>query len=158
MANKFQAMMSVGLAGATVLGCRGGVDSAPTPSETSFAHGESRLPGPIPIQVPASPLGNGRAPTTEMQTIVDAASADAARRTGMPVAQLVVASAESVVWADGSLGCPAPGMSYTMALVPGYRVRIRAGMQSLDYHASNRGYLLLCPAALAVDPAPVQSS
>ena len=94
----------------------------------------------------------------DLKAITDAALADASRRTGRPVAELGVASAESVVWADGSLGCPQPGMAYTMALVPGYRVRIRAGDELLDYHASTRGYLLLCPAGLAVDPTPLQSS
>jgi len=150
--------MSAGVAGVMCISGGGAAESAPTPADASSPPAESLLAGPIPIQVPTSPSAGGGPVTTEMQTIVDAALADAARRTGMLVAQLVVASAESVVWADGSLGCPVPGMSYTMALVPGYRVRIRAGMQSLDYHASNRGYLLLCPAALAVDPAPVQSS
>ena len=33
--------------------------------------------------------------------------------------QLVMVRAESVVWNDGSLGCPAPGMDYTQALING---------------------------------------
>ena len=42
-------------------------------------------------------------------------------------ADLKVLSAEAVTWSDGSLGCPEPGMMYTQALVPGYRVQIRGG-------------------------------
>ena len=95
--------------------------------------------------------------SSELQRIIDAALADAARRTGMPVSALVVASAEAVVWPDGSLGCPQPGIAYTMALVAGYRVRVRAGSELFDYHASGRGYLVLCPPGLAVDPSPLQS-
>ncbi len=63
-----------------------------------------------------------------------------------------VISAEAVTWPDGSLGCPAPGGMYTMAQVPGYRIRIQAGPEVLDYHANRRGQLQLCPAGRAVEP------
>jgi hypothetical protein len=43
-------------------------------------------------------------------------------------------------------------MNYTMALVPGYRIKVRAGDQVLDYHASRRGYFVLCPAGMAIEP------
>ena len=79
--------------------------------------------------------------------------ADAARRSGMDKASLKVESAEAVTWSDGSLGCPQPGMMYTQALVPGYRVKVRAGEELLDYHAGSRGYFVVCPAGRAVDPA-----
>lgn len=88
-----------------------------------------------------------------LSSVTEAVLADAAARTGEPRASLELVSAAAVTWADGSLGCPAPGMSYTMALVPGYRVQVRAGGQVLDYHASRRGYFVLCPAGRAVDPA-----
>lgn len=87
-----------------------------------------------------------------LSSLVEAVLADAARRTGLPLASLKVASATAVTWADGSLGCPAPGMSYTMALVPGYRIKVRAGEQELDFHASRRGQFMLCAAERAVDP------
>ena len=40
--------------------------------------------------------------------------------------QLVIVRAEPVVWNDGSLGCPEPGMMYTQALLNGYWVIIDA--------------------------------
>ena len=83
-----------------------------------------------------------------------AALADAAQRSGLPAAQLAVLSAEAVTWSDGSLGCPQPGLTYTQALVPGLWIRIRAGTDSLDYHASERGALVLCPPGRATDPIP----
>ena len=58
-----------------------------------------------------------------------------------------------MTWPDGSLGCPQPGINYTMALVPGYQIIVRAGEQRLDYHATRRGHFVLCPAGLAVEPA-----
>lgn len=87
-----------------------------------------------------------------LSSVVEAVLADAAQRTGRPQASLEVVSATAVTWADGSLGCPAPGMSYTMGLVPGYRIKVRAGEQVLDFHASRRGHFVLCPAERAVDP------
>ena len=88
-----------------------------------------------------------------LESITESVLEDAAMRTGVARVNLEVESAISVTWPDGSLGCPQPGMNYTMALVPGYRIRIRAGDALLDYHASRSGYFVLCPAGMAVDPA-----
>lgn len=89
-----------------------------------------------------------------LPAMVNAARADAARRSGLAADSFELIDAERVTWRDGSLGCPAPGMNYTMALVPGYRIRLRAAGQLLDYHASVRGTLLLCPADRSVEPLP----
>ena len=90
----------------------------------------------------------------ELQQKVDAALADAARATGLPASQLKVIEAAAVTWPDGSLGCPQPDRMYTQALVPGWRVRIQAGEQVLDYHGSKRGGMVLCPAGRAQPPVP----
>ena len=100
--------------------------------------------------VPPEPVAAGHG----LGDVVRAARADAARRTGVAAESLALVSAESVTWSDGSLGCPKPGMSYTQALVPGYRVRLRGPAGEMDYHASARGALVLCPAGRAVDPLP----
>ena len=94
------------------------------------------------------------AASSGLDAVVQAARADAARRTGVGAESLLLISAESVTWSDGSLGCPQPGMMYTQALVPGYRVRLRGPDGEMDYHASARGALVLCPAERAVDPLP----
>ena len=70
--------------------------------------------------------------------------ADAARRTGQPVGDLVVEGAWRRTWSDGALGCPQPGMYYTQALVPGWQVLLRAGEQTLDYRLSDRGVFFPC--------------
>jgi hypothetical protein len=49
---------------------------------------------------------------------------EAAKLAGVPVQQLVIVRAEAVVWNDGSLGCPEPGMEYAQALINGYWVLI----------------------------------
>lgn len=88
------------------------------------------------------------------ESLVEAARIDAARRSGLPAREMKVVSLESVTWRNGSLGCPRPGMSYTDALVPGYRIRLQVGRQVWDYHASERGSLALCPPGQAQDPVP----
>ena len=103
---------------------------------------------------PAQPPAYSEAMNPSLESVVQAVLADAERRTGIAESTLVVVSAERVTWSDGSLGCPQPGMLYTQALVPGYRVRVRADDQVLDYHASDHGNFVLCPAGRAVEPAP----
>ena len=103
---------------------------------------------PMPTPMPTS---------LTLDSAVQAALADASRRTGLAVEALQVKSATAVTWSDGSLGCPQPDRVYTQALVPGYRVRISAAGQELDYHASRRGPVSLCPAGRAVDPSPDDS-
>jgi hypothetical protein len=87
-----------------------------------------------------------------LESITESVLEDAAQRTGIGREGLKIESAAAVTWADGSLGCPQPGMNYTMALVPGYRIKVRAGSQLLDYHASRHGHSVLCPAGMAVEP------
>lgn len=89
-----------------------------------------------------------------LEGAVQGARADAVKITGLPAASIELVSAEAVTWPDSSLGCPQPGMGYTMALVPGYRVKLRAGGNLLDYHASARGALVLCPASRSTEPVP----
>lgn len=70
-----------------------------------------------------------------LRKVVDAALADAALRTARDARSRKVESVEMVIWPDGGLGCP----------VPGYRIRIRSAERVLDYHASRRGNVVLCP-------------
>ena len=100
-------------------------------------------------------VGTGTSPSGSTEPVdqrVTAARADAARRSGLPPAQIQVVKAESVTWSDGSLGCPRPGMLYTQARVPGYRVQLRVGSEIWNYHGSERGALALCPAGQAQEP------
>jgi hypothetical protein len=89
-----------------------------------------------------------------LQVAIAAALEDAARRSGLPVGQLQVIEATAVTWPDGSLGCPQDGMGYTQALVPGYRIQVRAGESVLDYHAGASGKPFHCPPKRATPPLP----
>jgi len=68
---------------------------------------------------------------------------------GSEPAELQVVAAEAVTWNDGSIGCPEPGMMYTQALVPGYRVLLEAGGEELAFHATESGDFRFC-----ADPQP----
>lgn len=48
-------------------------------------------------------------------------------------------SSEAVMWPDGSLGCPQPGMSYTQAVVEGMRVVVTADGKQYDYRFGASG-------------------
>ncbi len=76
--------------------------------------------------------------------IMAALRADAADRAGVDPEAIEVLQAENVTWNDGSLGCPEPGMSYTMALVDGYHVILAAEGEEFDYRVSAQGGFKLC--------------
>ena len=62
--------------------------------------------------------------------------------------------AEVVTWTDGALGCPQPGLVYTQALVPGWRIVVRGPAREAVYHASQRGQWVLCNGVQAVPARP----
>jgi hypothetical protein len=86
---------------------------------------------------------------------VNAAIADFSRRLAM---QASVVELQRVTWRDGSLGCPQPGMAYTQALVPGWRIVLAAGSRSVEYHASEAGRVVHCPAGQSQEPLPDSKS
>ncbi len=113
--------------------------------------GSSNSPSSPPPPTPSpstAPLNNGQVPLELFNAIV----ADAAAKAGVEPAMFIVIAASAVTWSDGSLGCPEPGMFYTQALVPGYRVILEAAGTEYDYHASQRGNFSLCPAGRAKNP------
>lgn len=46
---------------------------------------------------------------------------------------------EQVEWPNGGLGCPKPGMMYTEALVPGYKLTFTDGTQTYEVHTDQTG-------------------
>jgi hypothetical protein len=103
----------------------------------------------------ATPVQDAAAPSVPGAP-VQAALDDAARVTGQAAARIKVTLVERVTWRDGALGCPEPDLLYPQMLMPGYRIRLEAGGKALDYHADQRGTVLLCPPerAQASLPAP----
>ncbi len=58
---------------------------------------------------------------------------------GQPADTLTLIGKEMVEWPDGSLGCPAPGMMYTQAIVPGYKLAFSDGTRTYEIHAGSHG-------------------
>jgi hypothetical protein len=95
-------------------------------------------PAPIPGE---TSLVKGEVP----QAILDSILKEAGALAKVSRQQLVIVRAESVVWNDGSLGCPEPGMMYTQMLVNGYWVVIEAAGKTYDYRVGSGGSFRLCP-------------
>ena len=90
--------------------------------------------GPVPS------LQAGDVPTAMLERVI----AEAASGAGVDPSAVRVVSAEAVTWSDGSLGCPEPGMMYTQALVPGYRVVLEIDGEELHFHTSESGDFTFC--------------
>jgi len=108
--------------------------------------GPSGTPSVTPAIAAPTPTGGipsvkGEVPQAILEPILKEATALA--KVGRE--QLVVVRAESVVWNDGSLGCPEPGMMYTQALVNGYWVVIEAAGRTYDFRVGSGGSFRLCP-------------
>jgi hypothetical protein len=113
--------------------------SEPDPVETTVP---ARTPPTLERVDPAPAPITGEVPDEYLAPVLE----DAAERAGLPVEELVVIRSEFVEWSDGSLGCPEPGMMYTQAIVPGYRVEVEAGDKVLDYRLDGAGRFRLCEA------------
>ena len=79
------------------------------------------------------------------QAILEAILKEVAALERVSPDQVAIARAESVVWSDGSLGCPEPGMAYTQALVKGYWVVVEAAGKKYDFRVGSGGTFRLCP-------------
>ena len=90
-----------------------------------------------------------------MQPMLDQIRADAAQRVGVTPDKVKILAVEAVTWADGSLGCPEPGMMYAQALVRGYRIAVDAAGTTLDYHAGPQSRFVHCPPERAQPPSPM---
>jgi hypothetical protein len=74
-------------------------------------------------------------PDSVKNAVVQAVS----QRLELPLSQINIVEALPQTWVDGCLNLAAAGEVCTLALVPGWRVRVDAGDQSLIYHTDNTG-------------------
>jgi hypothetical protein len=95
-------------------------------------------PGPRPM--PDDPEQAGR---------VARARDDLAARLGVAVEEITLVENEEVVWPDGSLGCPRPGLAYTQSTREGWLIRLEAGRRIFEYHSGVTGEPFYC-----ADPRP----
>lgn len=96
------------------------------------------------LEEPAQPKGQVVSSASVPREVRRAVVSDAAKRFQVPENAVVLAQAERVTWSDGSLGCPQPGMGYTQALVPGYRVTAKTASGQFVYHTDEHGNVVSC--------------
>jgi hypothetical protein len=107
------------------------------------------LPAPAIVGPGYPGTGEGTPVIGEVpEEIMDEIIADVVERAGVERSAVNVLKSEQVVWPDGSLGCPQPGMVYTQALVNGYHVVLEQGGKSYDYRVTERGSFVLCESRL----------
>jgi hypothetical protein len=91
--------------------------------------------GDLPATVPPSDAPvTGEVP----MAVLDAVRARLAADIGSDASAAVVQVGEEVQWPDGSLGCPEPGVMYTQAIEPGYRVVLVLDGVAYDYRVAAR--------------------
>ena len=134
-----------------------GQSPLPTPTDMAEAQAgeQPTRSGPIEIVPPGQDPPEPVPLTGEVrQDLLDAVFDDLSERVDAGREAIAIEQAGAVVWRDGSLGCPQPGMMYTQALVPGYRIVLLVGDERFDYHASEGGTFVLCEAGLAEEGLP----
>lgn len=89
-------------------------------------------------------LSTSRPTEAGMRNLINKAIADLAQRLTVSKDEIVLLEATSVVWPDGSLGCPQQGMEYAQVLTPGYLIRLQSGEQIFEYHASRGTTVIFC--------------
>ena len=105
---------------------------------------------PAPTSTPQKSRTESQVPEASLGPILK----EAAKLANVPPQELVIVRAEAVVWNDGSLGCPEPGMEYTQALINGYWVVIKAAGQTYDFRVDRGGSFRLCPEGRGNPPLP----
>src|SRR6056297_3764303 len=89
----------------------------------------------------------------QLESFVSHARDDLARRLEIDEIRITVIDAEFVTWPNGAVGCPEPDMMYTQALVPGYRIRLRADGALHHYHGAEGRPPGYCPTDRVTEPA-----
>jgi len=78
--------------------------------------------------------------------LVAKAKADLAELLAVDINEIELVAFRPVIWADGSLGCPKPGMAYTQVQVDGYSILLRVKDIYYDYHGGGAREPFLCEA------------
>ena len=103
-----------------------------------------RLPDPVVRDMVVPPAADPVSTTALPRELRRAVVADAAKFLEVAESSVVLTRAEQVTWPDGALGCPRPGMSYSQALVPGFRVVARSVERQVVYHTDSRASVVRC--------------
>jgi xanthine dehydrogenase molybdopterin-binding subunit B len=76
--------------------------------------------------------------------LIRLAKQDLAGRMGFHIDEIDFVDFESVIWPDGSLGCPKLGVAYTQVQQEGYLIHLRYAGQIFSYHGGGEITPFLC--------------
>jgi hypothetical protein len=127
------------LAGAVLLGAEAMAQTPRNPPQAVRVE-------PVASQPVGAPAAEGDVPAG----LLDKIRADLASAQGLAPGDVKVVGTRAVDWPNGALGCPKPGVMYTQAIVPGYRVELEAGGKRFTYNASARGGFKRCDTRFTV--------
>lgn len=101
---------------------------------------------PRSVVKPTAPVfGEGEVVIDErLADLIDQAILDVSNHLGADPSDVSIVSAESVVWPDGSIGCPQPGMLYAQVQVDGVRIVLAVDNELYAYHSGGQRGLFLC--------------
>lgn len=145
---RFTALLFLALLVAACGGEDGETGITTSPPSTSTATEPATIPAPTDTapttSAPGTTMSDENSPVDAvLEPLVTIARQDLAARLGVEESTIQIATVEWVVWPDGSLGCPQPGMVYTQVQVDGYRILLVTGETEYAYHGGgNRGPFL----------------
>lgn len=84
------------------------------------------------------------APPSGTERWIEAARQDLAKRLGIAPVAVALIEYRDVIWPDGALGCPRPGLAHVQVRVDGYVIRLRAGERVYQYHGGGGRGPFLC--------------
>ena len=91
---------------------------------------------------PVTP-GPGQPDLTQLPQVAQA-KADLAQRLKIPEEAIQVVRVEEVIWPDGSLGCPQPGIEYPQVPQDGLRIVLEVEGERYEYHSGGTRPPFLC--------------
>jgi hypothetical protein len=92
----------------------------------------------VVTMVPVTP------PNEDSEKMVALVKQHLAQRLSIPVDQIVLSEIQPVVWRDGGLGCPKPGIDYIRVETPGYSILLKAGGNTYSYHTDETKRFVQC--------------
>ena len=97
---------------------------------------------PVPLE--GTPVAQPTPGNPGLKEPVVQAMMDLSERVGADVDDIKLVSLLEVTWRDGSIGCPEPGVAYTMALVPGQQLILSVNGEEYHYHSGKNSIFKYC--------------
>ena len=96
------------------------------------------------VMTPTSESSDRNTSSGGTNVFVETAVSDLAQRLNVEESEIETISFNAVVWPDGSLGCPQPGMMYTQVLKEGYKIVLEHDGKMFNYHGGEGRDPFLC--------------